>query len=109
VRVAELLRGVHKISHNGKVCTDFDGRKAHTNAQHHAPPVTTSQPLVERTEDLGNPRARPVPCWLLVPAGTASLVPHHRIRNVRAFNLLLDRLPEHLGVGVAILLWLTRG
>jgi hypothetical protein len=28
-----------------------------------------------------------------------------RGRNVLAFNLLLDRLPGHLGVGAAILLW----
>src|SRR5205807_6903417 len=37
VGVAEFLRGVHKIAHHGKVCTNFDGRKAHTNAHHYAP------------------------------------------------------------------------
>jgi hypothetical protein len=37
VGVAEFLRGVHKIAHHGKVCTDFDGRKADTNTHHSAP------------------------------------------------------------------------
>src|SRR5262245_50149508 len=37
VRVAEFLRGVHKIAHDRKVRADFDGRKAHTNAHRFAP------------------------------------------------------------------------